>query len=134
MTDTQGGALMWTPELIEAELAEADRWKPGFQRVQPERWGSALTELRRLQGEVARLRAAGAARNEWVRKHCPGYGSCGIWSPTCKECPVYAHPLDPPTPARLAVEVAATVALANDPDCAGGVETGKDCDGKGVKP
>jgi len=89
-----------------------------------------------LRLDIARLRAAAEARDEAANEgaitgDC-GYACGGRWTgspadPTTeyehgKGCPELAHPLDPATPA-LAREVAATVALANDPDVAGRVET-----------
>ena len=62
------------------------------ERVDDER--DAPRRLRELREQISRLRAVVEACSEWTRKRC-SLRPCGLARLTCRECPVYTHPLDP---------------------------------------
>lgn len=74
----------WAINRLVVERSEAERLRAEV---------AQLTEDKEEQArEIERLREAVRAYAEWVCKRCAGYGSCGTWSPTCRECPIYTHP------------------------------------------
>jgi hypothetical protein len=62
-----------------------------FAESKPDTTLSLRAALASSQAEVERLRGCVRAYVEWTCKRCSGYGSCGTWSPTCRECPIYAE-------------------------------------------